>query len=793
MRTADLQFAFFLNPIRDPTPVRRLMTTRVQILVRGIVQGVGFRPFVYSLAVEASLKGVVFNTAGGVLIDVEGDGRAIERLLRAVEARPPALSRIDSISRTDIPERAHYTDFLIIESSGDVGGRFVPVSPDIATCADCLAEMFDPANRRFRYPFINCTACGPRFTIIEDVPYDRDRTTMRDFAMCAECRAEYENPLDRRFHAEPTACAACGPRLTLTDAGGQELSHDDDAEGMDVVSHTRRLLSDGHIVAVKGIGGYHLACDALNAGAVGRLRSKKFREDKPFALMAHSVEAVREYCAVSDAEKRLLESGARPVVLLERRRDCALPAEVAPRVNTLGFMLPYAPVHHLLIEKPDGPLVFTSGNVADEPICYEDGDATGRLRGIADYFLLHDRRIHVRADDSVARVAEGREVAVLRRSRGYAPAPLRVSPAFGRQILACGAELKNTFCLARDDYAFVSHHIGDLENLETLRAYEQGIEHFKRLFRLRPEAVAYDLHPEYLSTKYALALDEDLIRVGVQHHHAHVASCMADNRIEGEVIGVAMDGLGFGTDGRMWGGEFFVADLAEAERVAHLDYVPMPGGARAVREPWRMAAVYLHRALGENFTESAFAFVQNMDARRWAALRGMILTGTNSPETSSMGRLFDAVSSLLSLRAVVSYEGQAAIELEMVADPGCQDGYEFEVAGNGRIIQAEPVIRQAVEDILGGVPAPIVSAKFHLGVSRLIVSTAGRIRDERRLNRVVLSGGVFQNSFLLARARRLLQAEGFEVFTHGRVPTNDGGISLGQAVVANARLERGRI
>jgi len=766
------------------------MTARVQILVKGIVQGVGFRPFVYSLAVRESLKGRVLNTSDGVLIDVEGEHESIERLLAAVEAHPPRLSQIESISCETVLALAHHPDFRIVESNND-GEKFVPVSPDVATCADCVAELFDPRDRRYRYPFINCTNCGPRFTIIEDVPYDRDRTTMREFEMCEACRSEYENPLDRRFHAEPIACSACGPRLFLTDESGDGVVLAR-PRANEIVERARRLLSDGKIIAVKGIGGFHLACDALNEGAVESLRRRKHREDRPFALMANSVEMVSEYCFVSEVERGLLTSECRPIVLLEKRPDITLPEAVAPSVSTLGFMLPYAPLHHLLLDGLARPLVFTSGNVSDEPICYENGDAITRLNGLADYFLLHDRRIHIRADDSVTRYALGSET-VLRRSRGYAPAPLRVSPKFERQILACGAELKNTFCLARDNYAFISHHVGDLENLETLRSFEQGIEHFKRLFRLHPEVVAYDLHPEYLSTKYALALDEELIRVGVQHHHAHVASCMADNRIDGEVIGVAMDGLGFGEDRRMWGGEFFVADFCDAERVAHLDYVPMPGGAKAVREPWRMAAVYLERALGDNFIESSLPFVRNMDARKWSVLRPMIATGTNSPETSSMGRLFDAVASLLGLRNLVNCEGQAAIELETLADRDCTERYEFEIEGNGGIIKAEPVIKRSVEDILDGVAPQIVSAKFHLGVAYLIAMVAGRVRDERHLERVVLSGGVFQNMFLLERASRLLKAEGFEVFTHGRVPTNDGGISLGQAVVANARIRKGRV
>ena len=764
--------------------------TRVRIQVRGIVQGVGFRPFVYSLARRHSLKGLVFNDAAGVLIDVEGDGDVIGQFIDEIRTGAPPLALVEAIERGEDLSPAHYEDFLIAESTHE-GERFVPVSADIATCEDCLREMRDPADRRYRYPFINCTNCGPRFTIVEAMPYDRARTTMRDFPMCEACRAEYEDPLDRRFHAEPTACPACGPRLTLADAHGRRAEFDE-ADGTDIIGHVRRLLLGGKIVAVKGVGGYHLACDALSAAAVERLRGRKYREDKPFALMASSVEVVRRHCVVSAAEEELLTSARRPVVLLTRRADSTIPAAVAPGVGTLGFMLPYAPLHHLLLEDLDRPLVMTSGNVSDEPICYEDGDARTRLHAIADYLLLHDRRIRMRTDDSVARVHEGREM-VLRRSRGYAPAPVPVAFRFRREILACGAELKNTFCLARERHAFVSQHVGDLENLETLRSYEQGIEHFKRLFQLRPRVVAYDLHPEYLSTKYALALDDEFERVGVQHHHAHVASCMADNRIEGEVIGVAMDGLGFGTDGRMWGGEFFVADFVEAERVAHLDYVPMPGGARAVREPWRMAAVYLHRTFGEDFLNLDLPFVQKLDRRAWAALRGMTRSGTNSPETSSMGRLFDAVAGLLCVRSAVNYEGQAAIELETAADRSCVQGYEFGFDESGGVIKAEGVVRRAVEDLLGGLAAATVSAKFHLGVAALVASVARRVRGERRLNRVVLSGGVFQNMLLLESACRLLRRDGFEVFTHGRVPPNDGGISLGQAAVANARLAAGRI
>ncbi|MGB7922567.1 MAG: carbamoyltransferase HypF [Pyrinomonadaceae bacterium] len=767
------------------------MATRVQILVRGIVQGVGFRPFVFSLARRRALRGHVLNNATGVLIDVEGERTTIEQFIDEMTANPPTLSLIESVERSDNLDPANYHDFRILESASD-GERFVPIPADVATCAGCLRELYDPQDRRYRYPFINCTNCGPRFTIIEDVPYDREKTTMRRFEMCAPCRAEYENPHDRRFHAEPTACPLCGPQLRLTDANGREIVFDN-RDGEDAVSRARLLLMRGQIVAVKGIGGFHLAVDALSPAAVERLRQSKYREDKPFAMMARSVDVIRQYCFVSQAEEELLLSARRPIVLLEKRPQTAIPPGVAPRLNMLGFMLPYSPLHHLLLENFDAPVVMTSGNVSDEPICYEDVDASRRLSGIADFYLLHDRPIHMRADDSVVRSFRGREM-VLRRSRGYAPAPVRTAFKFGREILACGAELKNTFCLTRDHYAFISHHIGDLENLETLRSFTDGIEHFKRLFYLQPEAVAYDLHPEYLSTKYALSsLDDIETKVGVQHHHAHIASCMADNRIEGEVIGVAMDGLGFGADGRLWGGEFFVADFLEAERIAHLEYVPMPGGAKAIREPWRMAAVYLRQTFGDDFLKLDLPFVRKIDRKAWATLRSMVESGTNSPQTSSMGRLFDAVSSLLGLRNIVNYEGQAAIELEAIADRNPARRYEFEIDAERNVVKPQAVIRRAVEDLLDGVSPQQVSAKFHLGVAHLIASLARRIRDERRLNRIVLSGGVFQNLFLLERTCRMLEDDGFEHFTHHRVPTNDGGISLGQAAVANARLAAGRM
>jgi hydrogenase maturation protein HypF len=759
------------------------MAIRVQILVRGVVQGVGFRPYIFSLARRRELRGQVLNNATGVLIDVEGEKSAIEQFINEIEFKPPPLSQIESIERRDNLPLANYLEFRIVESEA-AGRKFVPLSADIATCADCLRELFDPRDRRYRYPFINCVNCGPRFTIIEDTPYDRAKTTMREFTMCAACQAEYENPCDRRFHAEPTACAACGPQLYLADENGRRLENGDDA-----ISHARGLLLQGQILAIKGVGGIHLACDATNAAAVERLRRRKYREDKPFALMASSIEMIAEYCYVSTIERDLLLSTQRPIALLARKPEpvlSGLPREVAPGLNSLGFMLPYAPLHYLLLENMDRPLVMTSGNVSDEPICYENRDALERLGAIADYFLLHNRRIHVRADDSVVCARRNKEM-ILRRARGYAPRALKTSFRFAREVLACGAELKNTFCLGRGDQAFISHHIGDLENLETLRSFEHGIDHFKRLFNLRPEVIVHDLHPEYISTKYAMALDDELVKVGVQHHHAHIASCMADNGVDGEVIGVAMDGLGFGTDGRLWGGEFLVANFARAERVAHLEYTPMPGGTKAIREPWRMAMSYLHRALGDEVLDLDLDFVRRRDRRMWARLRRIIEQGMNSPETSSMGRLFDAVASLTGMRDVAHYEGQAAIELEMMADESQGGSYEFDYSGE--IIEPAPVIRDIVADLVRRVHATVIAAKFHNAVASLTFQVARRIRAERGLHRVALSGGVFQNRLLLKRTTRLLEAAGFEVFTHSRVPPNDGGIALGQAVVGDAMVK----
>jgi hydrogenase maturation protein HypF len=737
---------------------------RTEVRIEGTVQGVGFRPFVHGLATGLGLAGLVGNDARGVFIEVEGDPGTVERFLTGLR-QPPPLAVVERISTRPLAPDGHH-GFAIVGSDAS-GRRGALVSPDSATCADCLRELGDPADRRHGYPFVNCTNCGPRFTIVTDVPYDRPNTTMAGFAMCAACAAEYRDPGDRRFHAQPVCCPACGPHVALLDSGGRPRPGEP-------VEAARALLRDGGILALKGLGGYHLAATAGDEAAVAALRSRKHREDKPFAVLVPDLETARLLGAVDPAEEAILTSARRPIVLLRRHADAPLAAAVAPGNRSIGVMLPYTPLHHLLAGEP---LVLTSGNVSDEPIAYRDEDAFARLGGIADAFLTHDRPIHVRTDDSVTRVFRGREMPV-RRSRGYVPAPLPL-PAGGPPVLACGAELKNTFCLAEDGRAFVSHHIGDLENYETLRAYREGIEHFGRLFDITPSTIAYDLHPEYLSTKYAL--EQDLPLVGVQHHHAHIASCMADNERSEPVIGVAFDGTGYGTDGTLWGGEFLVADLNGFERAGHLRPVPLPGGTMAIREPWRMAAAY---------GVPADLDVARRNAANWDTVVAMGDRRVASPLTSSMGRLFDAVAALLGVRDRVEYEGQAAIELEQRADP--RDGGTYPVRlddGSPFTVTGADLVAAVVADLRAGVDVPSIAARFHNAVAALVVAGARRLRETTGLTTVALSGGVFQNLLLLERTVTGLEAEGFGVLVHHRVPPNDGGISLGQAAVAS-RLAR---
>jgi len=749
----------------------------LKIWVGGIVQGVGFRPFVYTLAQRNQLTGWVRNTSGGVEIEINGAPEGVQTFLHTLRHNPPPLARIDQLRHEDCPPD-HYTGFSILASQAQ-DEQFVPISPDVAICADCRRELFDPHDRRYRYPFINCTNCGPRFTIIQDIPYDRPKTTMSGFALCRACHDEYENPLDRRFHAQPVACPDCGPQLWYERGGRRQ------GRGEEALQLARQALRAGQIVAVKGLGGFHLACDAAHPTAAGELRRRKKRSDKPFALMAFDLEAVKQYCHVTTEEAALLQSPQHPIVLLERRADAVLHPEVAPGQTTLGFMLAYTPLHLLLLEPAPGfpaALVMTSGNLSEEPIAYEDDEGRQRLENLADGFLLHDRPIHMRTDDSVARRVNGRTY-LLRRARGYAPEPLAL-PVATPPTLAAGAELKNTFCLTRQQYAFLSHHIGDLENYETLRSFESGVTHFERLFRLRPEQIACDLHPDYLASRYAQrrAAEEGLPLVTVQHHHAHLAACLADNGwASGEaVIGLSFDGTGLGTDGAVWGGEVLLGGYSGYRRCYHLKYVPLPGGDQAVRKPARMALAHLWAA-GLDW-ETDLLPVQALCYEERMVVRTQLERRLNAVPTSSMGRLFDAASALAGQRQVASYEGQAAIEFEACADRSEPGAYEFDI--QGETIDPAPLWLALLNDWRAGLPVATLSARFHNGVVQLVRQVCARLRSQTGCEVVALSGGVWQNTLLLERTLQALEQDNFTVLWHRQLPANDGCIAVGQAMVA---------
>ena len=761
--------------------------------MRGIVQGVGFRPFIYALARRHALCGVVRNDSEGVHIEVEGPLEELESFLRGIREEAPPLAVVEGVAWSPsavLGER----EFRIEESrAGD--RRSALVSPDTATCGECLAELLDPADRRYRYPFTNCTNCGPRFTITRSVPYDRPATTMAGFTLCPECQREYDDPSDRRFHAQPNACPDCGPRLRLLDRFGHELR----GKPEDPVLRAAGMLRGRSIFAIKGLGGYHLSCDPFDEKAVKTLRGRKVRQDKPFALMVRDVEQARELCWISSAEEALLTSPARPVVLLKRREGSGVVEEVAPRQETLGVMLAYTPLHYLLLRDAGIPLVMTSGNRSDEPIAYRDEEAMKQLGSIADYFLVHDRPIYMRTDDSVVRLVGGTPYP-LRRARGYAPAPLGMRESFGRHVLACGGELKNTFCVARGRHAFLSHHIGDLENYETLRSFTEGVDHYRDLFDVEPEVVAYDLHPEYLSTKYARELEEGgMPAVGVQHHHAHVASCLADNERPSEerAIGVALDGTGYGTDGAVWGGEFFEGSIREGfARRGHLEYAPLPGGTAAIREPWRGAVARLVTLYGEEETlKLPLAVVRRVGERNVRLVARLVERGLNTPPTSSSGRLFDAVAALVGVPGSrrSTYEGQAAVELELAASGPAEEGYPFRLLaiseGPGWVVETGRILRGVVEDLLAGRSAGEISSKFHRAVAEVVVAGCERIREEGGPGVVALSGGTFQNLLLLEQVSGLLEERGFVAYRHRRVPANDGGLALGQAVLADRMFE----
>ncbi|GAA4558209.1 carbamoyltransferase HypF [Pseudonocardia xishanensis] len=750
------------------------MTERRAIRVAGIVQGVGFRPFVHVLAGRLGLAGFVGNDERGVLIEAEGGAAALDALEAALVAEPPPAALVTAVTARRVPARGDH-GFVIAPSVARSRAATL-ISPDLATCRDCVAELFDPADRRFRHPFLSCTNCGPRFTIVTGVPYDRATTTMADFPMCAACAREYRDPADRRFHAQPICCPDCGPVLRFL-PGWTESGE------TDPITAAAGALRAGAVVAVKGLGGYHLAAPAADPRAVGALRARKHREDKPFAVLVPDVAAARTLCEVSPEEEALLRSVQAPIVLLRRRPDADVAAAVAPGDRHLGLLLPYTPVHHLLSAAVGAPVVLTSGNVSDEPIAHRDADARARLAGIADAALVHDRPIRTRADDSVARIVRSQRYLV-RRSRGFAPAPLPLAVGAGRVVLGVGAELKNTICLLRGGEAFVSHHVGDLENAETLAAFTDAIAHLGRLLEVIPELVAHDLHPEYLSTKWAL--DQDLPLVGVQHHHAHLAACLAEHGEAGPAIGVACDGLGLGTDGALWGGEVLDVSLTGFTRLAHLEPVPLPGGATAIRQPWRTAAAWLRTAGTE------LPGLPDRIGAPWRAVQALLDSPLDQPVTTSAGRLCDAVAALCGVRDRTTYEGQAAIELERLADPGVTEAYPAPVryahiGEEPAVIMASELVRAVVADLRRGEEPAAVAARFHHGLAAGLAAAAVGAARERARDTVALSGGVFQNMLLLRGVRARLERAGLRVLVHSRLPCTDGGISLGQVAVAAVR------
>lgn len=752
---------------------RTASVTRQRLRVTGVVQGVGFRPTVYQLATALGLNGCVGNDSAGVFVELEGPLADIDAFVLRLLADPPPLAHIDSIERRDA-EITGDREFVIVESRRD-GNATTLVSPDLQTCDDCLAEMNDPADRRYRYPFINCTNCGPRFTITRETPYDRPLTTMASFVMCDACQVEYDDPADRRFHAQPNACAECGPHIWL--------EQDTFVAVDDVVAASRMRIQSGEILAIKGIGGFHLACDARNADAVATLRDRKHRTAKPFAVMAADLDTAAAIAELSDAERALLESPQRPIVLVEEAADSDLVAGIAPGNSRIGIMLPYAPLHHLLLE-PGDVWVMTSANYASEPIVKSNAEAKAKLGELADTLLLHDRSIHVHCDDSVVRVAAGGELPV-RRSRGFAPFPVRL-PIAVPPTLGVGGELKATFCLADGRNAFMSQHIGDMENIETLDAFAAAIAHMTGLFRIEPERVVADMHPRYLSSRWAEDHYGDRL-IRIQHHHAHIGSVMAENGHIGPVIGFSFDGTGYGTDGTIWGGELLVGDLNGLGRVGHLGVAQLVGGDAAVKRPYRMALAHLWAA--DVGWDKQIPAVAHTSAEEQRIIRQQLETGLNSIETTSVGRLFDAVASMAGVCHEVSYEGQAAIELEALGTPDADGEYRFDliVSDDGLVFDPGPVIAAIAADVVAGSPAAAISTRFHRALAAVMVAAAKEMRQRYHIETAALSGGVFQNVTLLEAAKRGLEEASFAVLTHRLVPPNDGGLALGQIALAARR------
>jgi len=749
-----------------------------RIEIRGTVQGVGFRPWVWRLAHEHGIAGRVSNDSRGVTIDAFGLAAALDDFERGLRASPPPAAEIRELECNPIPAEPS-SDFVIVASQQGEGLQ-VSIPPDLATCDACAAEIVDPGNRRYRYPFTNCTNCGPRFTISRSVPYDRPATTMASFPMCAPCRREYEDPADRRFHAQPNACPACGPRLRALDAAGRPTGWNDPIE------RAAAALRAGLIVALKGLGGFHLACDATSPEAVTRLRNRKRRDAKPFAVMARDLPAAEGLAALSPEERRLLLSAERPIVLARRRPDARLAPEVSPDTDLVGVMLPYTPLHHLLLADVRRTLVMTSGNLSENPIVCRDEDALAQLRGIADVFLVHDREIESRCDDSVVRVVAGGP-AILRRSRGWVPRPIAVATPFEEPVLACGGHLKNTFAIGLGSSVYLGPHIGDLENLETLSAYEEAIDRMERFLRVEPAIVAHDLHPEYVSTVYARDTRRGT-KIGVQHHHAHVASAMAENGIEGRAIGIAFDGTGYGTDGTAWGAEVLVADFRGFERVGTFRPIALAGGEAAIREPWRTAVALLEDAFPEGAPFDRLPLFEKVDARTLELVRHVLAHRIASPLARGIGRYFDGFGALFLGRPESRYEGQIAAAWNAAADPFEQRIYPFAVDRTADLWEADlrPAVREAVAQFLQGTGPATISGRFHRTIAAAAAALVGGAAERKGVLPVVATGGCFQNALLAESVVEAIGRRGFSVSLQRRVPPGDGGLALGQAVVAAA-------
>jgi len=751
-----------------------LSVIRKNIKVFGIVQGVGFRPFIYNLATASNLTGTVFNTSQGVIIEVEGPSDLVNDFINNISKTAPPLAVITDIQSSDIAV-TRIAGFNILKSENRENISTL-ISPDVAVCDDCLRELFDPKDRRYQYPFINCTNCGPRYTIIDNIPYDRPYTSMKDFKMCAECQAEYDDPTNRRFHAQPNACPKCGPKVQLFDSE-QNLQ---DAE--DPIIATREKLKEGKIVAIKGLGGFHLAVDATNNDTIQKLRKLKGRDEKPFALMVRDVNVAQQYCSISNEEEQILQSYTSPILLLKRLPDCKFSESVAPGNDYLGIMLPYTPLHHVLFKNLDTPLIMTSANYSEEPICIDNDEAFERLGNIADYFLIHNRDIYLRSDDSVA-IYLTNKMRYLRRSRGIVPQPVFIKST-GLPVLAVGGELKNTVCLLKDDKAFISQHIGDLENIEAYNSFKMTIDHLQRIFDVKPKLIVHDMHPQYFSTQWA-SDQSDIQTIAVQHHHAHLAACMAENQLTEPVIGIIMDGTGYGTDGTIWGGEILIGDYNNFDRFAHFERMPLPGGDAAIKSPWRTAISYLHRTFDSSIPNLPF-----MEEHDIQPIIEMIKKNINSPLTSSCGRLFDAVAAMGGGRQIIRYEAQAAIELMQAFESTNVRPFSFmiEQKNNHREILLQPIIRSVVRSIQNNESFPKISSRFHTTLVQIYLEIAKDSRIETGINDIILSGGVFQNMILFEHTILALKKENFKVYTHSQVPTNDGGISLGQAMIGRSKF-----